>query len=308
MKFRAPVLEDRDAVRAAVAAAGYVGSDAAFGNLFLLRHKYQTLVAFSGGFLLRYYQGRGSRRGYTFPLGAGDPEAALAAIEADAQSAGRPLAFCLVTEEQKGLLLARFGERLHFEKDPGDGDYLYNAENLATLPGKAYQKKRNHVSRFLRAYPDAELVPITAENRDTALAVEEQWLAGASAGRASAQVAERSMDDPSTLAEHDAIREGLEQFDALGMQGALLMAEGKAVGMTMATEILPGVWDIHFEKVLGEYAANGGYAVINKLFAASLPGAKLLNREEDIGLEGLRKAKLSYCPTQILEKSYAAEV
>ena len=76
--------------------------------------------------------------------------------------------------------------------------------------------------------------------------------------------------------------------------------------MTLASEITPGVWDIHFEKVIGEYAVNGGYAIINRLFAESLVavGAKLINREEDINIEGLRKAKLSYYPQTILDKTH----
>ena len=98
--------------------------------------------------------------------------------------------------------------------------------------------------------------------------------------------------------------EALENFDALGMKGVILYVGEVPVGMTMASEIIPSVWDIHFEKVIGEYADNGGYAVINKLFAEKLftAGVSLINREEDIGLEGLRKAKLSYYPLTILDK------
>jgi hypothetical protein len=74
----------------------------------------------------------------------------------------------------------------------------------------------------------------------------------------------------------------------------------------MASEILPDVWDTHFEKVIDEYAVNGGYAIINKLFAEKLwaTGAHLINREEDINIEGLRKAKLSYYPQTILDKTH----
>ena len=105
--------------------------------------------------------------------------------------------------------------------------------------------------------------------------------------------------------EYCAIEEALQNFEALGMKGAILYVEGKPVGMTMASRIIPGEWDIHFEKVIDEYANNGGYAVINKMFAETLTGARLINREEDIGIEGLRKAKLSYYPLTILDKSHA---
>ena len=79
------------------------------------------------------------------------------------------------------------------------------------------------------------------------------------------------------------------------------------VGRAMASEIAPGVGGVHFEKVIGEYADNGGYAVINKMFAETLASAKLINREEDINIEGLRKAKLSYYPLIILDKCHALQ-
>ena len=117
--------------------------------------------------------------------------------------------------------------------------------------------------------------------------------------------AEYSEDEKSRLAEFCAIQESLQNFEELGMKGGLLYVDEKPVGMTLASEISPGVWDIHFEKVIGEYAVNGGYAVINKMFAETLSDARLINREEDINIEGLRKAKLSYYPLIILDKCHA---
>ena len=159
---------------------------------------------------------------------------------------------------------------------------------------------------------------MTPANIADALEIEKRWLnddGETATGNADcktpcdcaeAALAERSEDEKSRMAEYCAIVEALENFDALGMKGGVLYVEGKPVGMTIASEIAPGVWDIHFEKVIEEYADNGGYAVINKLFAEHLvaAGATLINREEDIGLEGLRKAKLSYYPQTILDKTH----
>jgi hypothetical protein len=186
------------------------------------------------------------------------------------------------------------------------------------LAGNQYKKKRNHVSRFSRTYSDYEIRPLTAENFVDALEVEKKWLkieklddlanpdCECTCECEEAAWAERSEDEKSRLSEYCAICEALENFDALGMKGAVLYIGGIPAGMTMASEILPGVWDIHFEKVIDEYAVNGGYAIINKLFAEKLwaTGAHLINREEDINIEGLRKAKLSYYPQTILDKSH----
>ena len=320
--FKSPELSDREAAAKAVAASGYIGSDASFANIYLLRKKYGTQVALQDGFLFRYYNGQGSRRGYAFPLGEGDVGAALKWIADDARATDRPLEFCLVDEPRAQILREYFasagangtGPILHFENNRGDSDYVYSAEALATLAGNQYRKKRNHISRVNRTYGQFELQEITAENAGVALEIEKLWLksvAGDSACEPTCECeeaarAECSEDEKSRMAEYCAIVEALENFDALQMRGAVLYVEGKAVGMTMASEIAPGAWDIHFEKVIGEYADNGGYAVINKMFAERLvaAGANIINREEDIGLEGLRKAKLSYYPQTILDKTH----
>ncbi len=317
MKFRLPQLFDRSTVTIAVADSGYTGSDASFANIFLLRQKYGTQIALQDGFLFRYYNGVGSRRGYTFPLGEGDASAAIALIVEDARESGRPLEFCLVDEPRAQILRENF-DTLHFEENRGDSDYIYSAEGLATLAGNQYRKKRNHISRFTRTYGQFELREISPANIADALEVEKRWLNVESLGESDvpdcectcecreAAWAERSEDEKSRLSEYCAIVEAIEHFDELGMKGAVLYVEGKPVGMTMASEIAPGAWDIHFEKVIDEYAVNGGYAIINKLFAERLvaAGAKSINREEDINIEGLRKAKLSYYPQTILDKSH----
>lgn len=322
LNFKTPELSDMFAAMRAVADSGYIGSDAGFANIFLLRKKYDTLLALQDGFLFRYYNGQGSRRGYAFPLGAEDPHYALDLIVKDAQESGRPLEFCLVDEPRAQILAEYFGvagvkpvdsSNLHFENNRGDSDYIYSAEKLAMLPGNNYRKKRNHISKFSRTYANFELHEITRENATEAIEIEKAWLNSGMAGEPCKPTcecdhyawAEYSEDEKSRLMEFCAIEEALQHFDELGFKGGLLYVEGKPVGMTLASEITPGVWDIHFEKVIGEYAVNGGYAVINKLFAETLTEARLLNREEDVNIEGLRKAKLSYYPLIILDKCHA---
>ena len=305
----------------AVADSGYIGSDAGFANIYLLRKKYGTLIAMQEGFLFRYYNGQGSRRGYAFPLGAEDPRKALEMIVKDSRESGRPLEFCLVDEPRAQILVEYFGASgvepvdspiLRFENNRGDSDYIYSAESLANLPGNTYRKKRNHISKFSRTYARYELREITSENTAEALEIENVWLNKSTASEPRTPTceceqdawAERSEDEKSRLMELCAIQEALQNFEELGLKGGLLYVKEKPVGMTLASEISPSVWDIHFEKVIDEYAINGGYAVINKMFAETLTEARLLNREENVNIEGLRKAKLSYYPLIILDKCH----
>ncbi|MDE5897808.1 MAG: phosphatidylglycerol lysyltransferase domain-containing protein, partial [Treponemataceae bacterium] len=102
--------------------------------------------------------------------------------------------------------------------------------------------------------------------------------------------------------ERTIIRLAVGNAERLRLFGGVLYAEGRPAAMTLASAITKDTADIHFEKAAAPYARDGAYAVINKEFAASLAQFRHINREEDMGLEGLRKAKLSYYPDILLEK------
>jgi hypothetical protein len=294
LDLKTPQIQDKDWVQYVVAKTDNRGSDLSFGNLYLLRNKYDTKICRMGDLLIRKYNGVCGRLGFTFPIGEGDTEAALHAIEKKAAALGESLRFCLMTEEQKKSLEQFYPGRFKYNSDEGDSDYIYRTGELAVLPGKTYHKKKNHVSRFFRTYEEIELRPIDESNKEDAWVVQERWYHNH---------AEQS--NYSQMAERNAIKEALEHFEELSLKGGVLYVDGIPAAMTIASEINRDTCDIHFEKVVDEYAVSGGYSVINKLFAEKLTEYEWVNREEDIGIEGLRKAKLSYHP-QILLKKYSA--
>ena len=108
--------------------------------------------------------------------------------------------------------------------------------------------------------------------------------------------------------EYQAICEALDRFDELELKGAVMYVKNRPAGMTVASKINNDIWDIHYEKVIEDMANDGGYAVINRLFAQLLEGATYINREEDMGIEGLRKAKQSYHPMFMVKKYSAIEI
>ena len=105
-------------------------------------------------------------------------------------------------------------------------------------------------------------------------------------------------------AERNSVRQALDNLSIFDYSGGILYVEEKPVAITLASKISEEVLDIHFEKCLKEFADFGGYAVINNQFAKMNDSYKYINREEDLGIEGLRKAKISYKPIMILEKNY----
>ena len=245
---------------------------------------------------IRKYSGKGARCGYTFPLGKGDVAKALAEIEKDAKECGERLQFAFVTEEQKEVLENAMPARFCYSSDAGDSDYIYLRSELASLSGKAFHKKKNHFSKFVRTYPDYKYYEIGACNIYDAQKVADAWY-----------YEHLQDEDASQLAEYKAIKEALENFEELGLIGGIIYVNDSPCAMTIASKINENTVDVHFEKAVGEYALNGGYAAINKLFSEKLDGVTWLNREEDIGIEGLRKAKLSYRPKIMLKKYSAVE-
>lgn len=296
LEWSIPEAEDEDWINSCIAVSGTMASDASFANIYLLRNKYSTKISRYKDFIIRKYSGKGARCGYTFPLGKGDVAKALAEIEKDAKECGERLQFAFVTEEQKEVLENAMPARFCYSSDAGDSDYIYLRSELASLSGKAFHKKKNHFSKFVRTYPDYKYYEIGACNIYDAQKVADAWY-----------YEHLQDEDASQLAEYKAIKEALENFEELGLIGGIIYVNDSPCAMTIASKINENTVDVHFEKAVGEYALNGGYAAINKLFSEKLGGVTWLNREEDIGNEGLRKAKLSYRPKIMLKKYSAVE-
>ena len=256
---------------------------------------------------------------------------ALALIVADASEHGRAVRFCLCDAAQKdalsACLRAHFPQvRLTWHTNRDDSDYIYEREKLAALSGKTYHKKKNHVSRFLRAYEGAwefRLLSLCHIDSDMIL-VAQKWLdehfaamEAATAPNATALAAGAS-PAPATPAadatererrilqlELESIRTAVQNKEDFALEGGVLYVRGEPVAMTLASRINDRVLDVHFEKCLSQAAANGAYAAVNWCFASSCERFRYLNREEDMGVEGLRKAKLSYHPDLLVDKFYA---
>lgn len=296
LEWSIPEAEDEDWINSCIAVSGTMASDASFANIYLLRNKYSTKISRYKDFIIRKYSGKGARCGYTFPLGKGDVAKALAEIEKDAKECGERLQFAFVTEEQKEVLENAMPARFCYSSDAGDSDYIYLRSELASLSGKAFHKKKNHFSKFVRTYPDYKYYEIGACNIYDAQKVADAWY-----------YEHLQDEDASQLAEYKAIKEALDNFEELGLIGGIIYVNDSPCAMIIASKINENTVDVHFEKAVGEYALNGGYAAINKLFSEKLDGVTWLNREEDIGIEGLRKAKLSYRPKIMLKKYSAVE-
>lgn len=197
------------------------------------------------------------------------------------------------------------GTRLQFlsvEREPGQFpsdfsaapqrplyDYLYRAQDLTTFQGHAYAAKRNHISQFMRKY-DWRFEPLTRENRDVCLQITDQW--------------DAIHTGELLTMEHIAIERMLSMDTNFGQSGGLLFADGQPVAFAIGSHPRPALLDVMIEKALPQY--TGAYSMIIRayaLYAYQLAPFSFINREEDMGLENLREAKLQLKPERLIEKT-----
>jgi len=268
------------------------GCEYSFANMYLWGRQKATFHQGNLAFFSQFYR----KSVYKFPLGE-NLKPTLDAIIADSRERGIPCRITCLTAKDKELLEALYPEQFYFQPDRDSYDYVYSVDALADLKGKKLQRKRNHCNRFWDAYPEATVEPITVDNTPQVEKMLEDWYAAKLAADPTA----------SFYLEQAAIRRALQSREELGMEGLVLRHEGKIIAMTMGSALSDDTFDIHFEKAADGY--DGAYAAINREFARYLrekhPQVQWLNREDDIGLEGLRKAKLSYCPDRLIEKWWA---
>lgn len=272
---------------------GERGCEFSFANLFLWgRQK----AAFIDGFLVFFCQ-YNRRTVYTYPVGQGDKKSVLEALIADAGKRGIPCRLSGLTGDECVELEGFFPGKFRIHCDRNSYDYIYAIDDLADLKGRKYQRKRNHANRFRLAHPDYTVRPLDDETLPAAKEMIARWYE------------DRLREDPSAdyHMEQSAIRKALHNREALGMEGLVLLDGGELLAVTLGTSLNETTFDVNFEKARAD--VDGAYTVINQEFARYLrqkyPALRYLNREDDLGLEGLRKAKESYCPDHLVEKCWA---
>lgn len=287
--FKPIELEDKATVQRYTLKSKRRNCDLSFSNLYSWRFLYRTEIAELNGFLLfRFYAD--DELAYMMPVGEGDIHKVIEALMEDARNKGARFRLLGVCSSMRAELETAFPERFTFTADRDYFDYVYLRSDLATLRGKKFQAKRNHINRFKASYSDYEYKELTPELVPECLRLESEWCKANDCAENEALIAERrSMTD------------ALKHIGELDLQGGVLHVGGKIVAFTFGAPINNETFDTCVEKANTDI--EGAYAMINYEFAGHIPEQYIyINREEDLGLEGLRKAKLSYCPETLLEK------
>lgn len=291
LDFHPISLQDRDWITAYYQKRDCPAAQYTFAASYIWGTDYQVQVSEEDGyFFMRYLGGENSHPSYRCPLGFGGPEGLQSAVEklkAPCREQGEKLLLHNVPNEERDMLLSIYGDRLKIEDSRDDYEYLYDRETLATLPGKKFHGKRGHIKRFLET--DWRYEPLTPALLSDVLLMHGEWCKLNDCGK-----------NPELCREGKAVREALKHFEYLGLKGGLLYQDDRIVAYTIGEPTGGGGFAVHFEKAYSD--VNGAYPAINQLFVQrETEGFSLINREEDTGSEGLRKAKLSYHPVKLLE-------
>ena len=291
--FQRLTLAQREAYEAILFDSGPRGCEYSFANLYLWGRQQ---AAFLHG-CVAFFSHFDGRSVYPYPIGNGDKRAVLEEILADAAQRGIPCRIVGMTDGDARELESWFPGRFYARADRDSFDYVYAIDDLADLRGRKFQKKRNHYNRFLTQYPDHEILPLNECSLTQVRYMVDQWFYSHI----------RSNPECNYLLENLAMARALQHYAELKLEGCMLLVNGQVAAVTMASRLSGDTFDIHFEKAREDI--DGAYNAINCEFAKYLrgkhPDVRFLNREDDMGLEGLRRAKLSYQPHHLLEKHWA---
>lgn len=296
LEFKPIEIGDKAVISSFTWPSDFQNCDFSFANMCSWRFLYDSEFAVAEDqLLIRFKIEKMSRFAYMVPVGTGDFGKAIDLLEQDSLAHGHPLCLLGVTPDTKEKLERIFPSKFMYIVERDYFDYIYSREDLATLSGKKYQQKRNHINNFKRRYA-YEYVELSGEMIHECLELESQWFKS-----------NQGKEDVRELTdERRSMIYALNHFVELGLIGGAIRVDGKMVAFTFGAPINHQTFGVHVEKADVNY--EGAYTIINQEFCAHLPACfTYVNREEDLGIPGLRQAKLSYQPCILLEKSAAVK-
>ena len=301
-------LSDKAQIEDKICASGCHGADYSFTNLYIWREAYKPKIAWCDNRLL---VGMPDWNVYAYPKGDGPIVNSIELLLDEAHERGEKLLIRGLTDKTLEEFLPLYGDKFEITEDRDNADYIYMVDKLCNLPGRHLSSKRNHIRHFERN-GEWEFHRIAADSCGKYSSCSDSGEYKPSSieeAKAFVDLFYREKNDPELAAEAKAIDEMFANYDALGFIGGLLYQNGEPVAFTAGTKLDNEVFDTHFEKALP--GVEAAYTMVNREFARmvheELPEIGAFNREEDMGIEGLRKAKLSYHPDILLMKYFAKE-
>ncbi|MBO5338976.1 MAG: DUF2156 domain-containing protein [Clostridia bacterium] len=287
LRFRPLTIDDKAIYEKYLFSDKTRGCELSFSNLICWgKHE----IAFLDDFCV-LFSSYGKHSFYPFPIGNGDFFPIIEAIISDAKKRGNTPIISSISPQNLEMFLSVYGERVTIEGKLGSFDYVYDIESLSTLSGKKYHKKRTHLNNFKKAYPVYEIEEITEGNLEKVKDMSEAWY----------KIKQELNLENDISYEHMALCRAFENFKKLKLDGIMIKSGERVLAFSMGSRLSSDTFDVQFEKSIPE-----AYSAINYEFANYIKNKykdiKFLDREEDMGVLGLRQAKNSYFPHHMTEK------
>lgn len=292
MQFEKISLKHKKQADAYLCATQYGMSESSFSSLFLWGEVYHTELAFQDDLLFVRIGIEGNLR-YMLPMGNGDLKHGLALIREDAERNGCEPSLIAVTDRMRERLESIVPNTFDYQPARDSFDYIYDPQELIALSGKKFHQKKGHVNRFVKEYGDRfSYEVIGKENIDEVMAFQEKWFL------------ENRDRIPNLETEQKMLARLFVHYFDLGVIGGLLRVGEEIVAYSVGTRLCRQTMLVQVEK--GNIAYHGVYQMMNRQFVLhNSEGVVYWNREDDAGVEGLRRAKLSYQPIFLLRKYVA---
>ena len=293
LTFHPISLEDKEWMTQKLKEDDFASCEYAFANNFMWSEVFEVEVgqAFGCG-IIRYR--RSGDFSYSFPFGNGDKRKVVELLRGICAAHEYKLHMYPIEEKARKMLLEWFPGEFDIEAHRDSFDYVYTVEKLATLKGKKLHGKRNHIARF-KDDNDWSYEALGKENIDACRKMAKLWID---------QREEKWNEEMEQ--EMRVLEKAFIYFDELGLFGGVLRKKGEIVAFTIGERLNSDTMVVHFEKAYP--ALQGAYPMINQQFVLDR-GTEFcyVNREEDTGDLGLRKAKMSYYPDMLIKKYSAVE-
>ncbi len=264
-------------------------SDYTIGAMYMWRDFYENSFTIYDDMIL-YKVKFLNRTSFTLPVGGGSLTKAMDALKEYCREQNLPLWFCTIPKEALDPLVNQFHGTIPGDPSRDWADYLYRAVDLAEMAGRRYSGQRNHINKFKKLYPNYRYQRITSDN----LHKVEEFLIDY----------EQNHSKNASLAKEELSRtlEILPLLEKFNLPGGFIEVDNTIVALAIG-EVIQDTLYCHIEKANRDY--QGSYQMIVKEFSSDMRnsfGIEYINREEDVGDEGLRTSKLSYHPIELLDK------
>lgn len=292
--FKRAELSDKKWMEPLLVKANLSGCQHNFTNIFAWSEIYEYQVAQVNDYLAvkGFFQ---DNPVYFYPAGSGELRLVFESLRQDAALAGHKFVLAGLSPENIAVMQSLFPGQFEYEAMRDGFDYVYLLDKLVALSGNKLHAKRNHINRFKKENQDWSFEEITLANIGECWEMNERWC----------EI--NAHNEEAVKEESCAVSRCFNHYAELGLEGGLIRLDGRVVAFTMGEILNADTYVIHIEKAYADI--RGAYQMINREFAALVqkkyPHLVYMNREEDMGFAGLRKAKLSYYPDKMEEKYIA---